>query len=552
MIDIIYPNVLTLLTPHLAPKRNESASFLIWYLENYLRLDRLDATDAVCDQCGDKGVDGIYLNTDANVIEIYQSKLFQKTTGTVGDKLLKEFQGTLSQFATEASIESLLATAGDADVAKLINRLDLIKHLSEFDVIGYFICNSELDDNGKAFLQSAPNICFIGKSELEQSYIAAERIIPKTAPSSFSVTGFDVAGFIVDKEHRAVVAPIKANELVNMNGIADQAVFAFNVRGPLGRTQVNRDIEESIIDKGRHKLFPLFHNGITIIAERVTSSADTIEVENYFVVNGCQSLTALFKNKRNLTDELRVLTKFIQASPASPLAEMITRFSNNQNGVKARDFKSNNHIQIRLQNEFNTDYATDYFYEIKRGEDSKGLESISNEQAGLYLMSFDLKTPWATHRKYQIFEDLHTDLFGRPIVTADRIVLCHILASRIEAIQGEISNTLFAKYVLTKFFLIYVLRLIFESDTTAKLLLSNPQEYVRDSEVRKRLSICVGKLLSEVVTDLNAEIDQLGKDFDYRGKLRDERWCKELAHEIAATHKKLVDRERLDSFKKMF
>jgi len=552
MIDISYPKLLSLLTPHLAPKRNESASFLIWYLENYLRLDRLDATDAVCDQCGDKGVDGIYLNTDANVIEIYQSKLFQKMTGTVGDKLLKEFQGTLSQFASETTINNLLSSAGDADVAKLITRLDLIKHLSEFDVIGFFICNSEVDENGKSFLQSVPNIRFIGKTELEQSYIAAERSIPRTSPSSFSVSGFDVAQFIVDQDHRAVLAPVKANELVNMNGIADQAIFAFNVRGPLGRTQVNRDIEESIFEKSRHKLFPLFHNGITIIAEKVDSSADSIEIENYFVVNGCQSLTALYKNKRNLTDELRVLTKFIQASPSSSLAEMITRFSNNQNGVKARDFKSNNHIQIRLQNEFNTYFSNQFFYEIKRGEDSRGLEAISNELAGLYLMSFDLKTPWATHRKYQIFEDMHTDLFGRPIVTADRIVLCHILASRIEANQSGLSNTLFAKYVLTKFFLLYVLRLIFESDTTANMLFTDPQRYVRDSAMRERLAVCVDKLLSEVITDLNAEIDQLGEDIDYRGKLRDEKWCKELAHEIAATHKKLVDRGRLESFEKIF
>ena len=78
MIDLTYPSVLSLIKPHLAPKRTESASFLIWYFENYLRLDRLDAVDAVCDQKGDKGIDGIYLNSDANVIEVYQSKLAQK------------------------------------------------------------------------------------------------------------------------------------------------------------------------------------------------------------------------------------------------------------------------------------------------------------------------------------------------------------------------------------------------------------------------------------------------------------------------------------------
>ena len=57
MIDLTYPNILTLLSPHLAPKRTESASFLIWYFENYLRLDTLNAVDAVCDQKVDKWID---------------------------------------------------------------------------------------------------------------------------------------------------------------------------------------------------------------------------------------------------------------------------------------------------------------------------------------------------------------------------------------------------------------------------------------------------------------------------------------------------------------
>lgn len=552
MIDTSYPNVLGHIKDHIDPKRSESAAFLIWYFENYLRLDTLDASDSVCDQSGDKGIDGIYLNSDANVIEVYQSKLFQKADSTVGDKLLREFQGTLTQFASEESVMHLVASAGDGQIAKLINRLDLPRHLPEFDVVGYFICNSEIDANGQAFLQSAGNIRFIGKSDLEGSYVASERNIPATTPLSFSISGYNVAEYIVDTEHRAVIAPIRASELVKMDGIANQAVFAFNVRGPLGRTQVNKDIARSISEQGKHKLFPLFHNGITVVAEKVEKTADTVDVENYFVVNGCQSLNALFKNKQRLTDNLRILTKFIQAPPTSDLAEMITRFSNNQNGVKARDFKSNNQIQIRLQNEFNSCYGQDFFYEIKRGEDPHGLEVISNELAGQYLMSFDLKTPWATHRKYQIFEDRHADLFGRPVVSADRIVFCHVLAKRIDTRQNDISNSLFAKYILTKFFLLYVLRLLLQNDTEETDVIACPNEYVRESADRVRLAGVIDKLLSEVITDLNAEIDQLGDDFDYRGKLRDEAWCKALAHELAATHKKLVDRDRLEGFGEMY
>jgi hypothetical protein len=146
---------------------------------------------------------------------------------------------------------------------------------------------------------------------------------------------------------------------------------------------------------------------------------------------------------------LRVLTKFIKAAPSSSLAEMITRFSNNQNGVKARDFKSNNQVQIRLQNEMLQHYGDSYFFEIKRGEDADGREVISNEVAGQYLMAFDLKTPWSTHRKYQIFEDKHSDLFGRPSVTAHKILACHVMASEIDAAKLSIKNQLFARYVLS-------------------------------------------------------------------------------------------------------
>ena len=63
MLNLAYPAILNNFQKFIDPKRSESASFLIWYLENYYRLDGQDAVDAVCDQRGDKGVDGIYVNS---------------------------------------------------------------------------------------------------------------------------------------------------------------------------------------------------------------------------------------------------------------------------------------------------------------------------------------------------------------------------------------------------------------------------------------------------------------------------------------------------------
>ena len=259
-----------------------------------------------------------------------------------------------------------------------------------------------------------------------------------------------------------------------MTGIADQSLFAYNVRGPLGRTQVNKDIGSSIGNKGRHKEFPLFHNGITVIARDVVSDPDRLTISGYYVVNGCQSLTALFDSKRMLTNDLRVLVKFIQADPRSALAQRVTQFSNNQNGVRPRDFKSNSPIQIRLQNEMHTLFPDQYYYEIKRGDEPGAGRKISNEDAGLYLRAFDLKEPWTTHRKYEVFEDKHSELFGRPSTTADRIVMLDLIVETIDAAIPEIENQLIGKYALARYLILYIVREILEFRRNAPSDLDQP------------------------------------------------------------------------------
>jgi hypothetical protein len=268
----------------------------------------------------------------------------------------------------------------------------------------------------------------------------------------------------------------------------------------------------------------------------------------YFVVNGCQSLTALFDNKSYLTDNMRVLTKFIKLEPSSKEAKMVTEFSNNQNGVKARDFMANNPIQIRLQNEFSQHYAGEYGFEIKRGETANGCTLISNEDAGLLLMAFDLKEPWATHRKGQVFEERYSDLFGKPVITADRIVLCQVIAEAVNGALPQIKNQLFARYKLARYLLVYVIRNIFENDELAPQILKTPGVFVGKKKDRDRFRKCLGTIVNDLVIDLNAEVEELGDNFDYRDSLRDETWVKKLNQKIVTDHLKQVKRGRIQSF----
>ncbi len=549
MINLDYPALLDLFREHISPKRSESASFLIWYLENYYRLDALEAIDSVCDQKGDKGVDGIFVNDNDSTITVFQAKISQSSNTTIGDSSLKEFAGTLKQFENQESIRNLITSAGNAHVAALAKRLDLVNKRATHDLRGEFLSNVDLDINGGTFLKSATEISFAGKTRLSDTYISDQREVPAQGPITFDIVGFDVTQYVVDSKAKAVIAPIKATELVTLNGISDQSLYAYNVRGPLGRTQVNRDIVASINDQSLHKLFPLFHNGITVICGNLDANKSGLTISDYWVVNGCQSLTAFYDNAGRLTDNLRVLTKFIQMEPGSPWAEKVTRYSNNQNGVKARDFMANSPIQIRLQNEFRRHYGGRYVFEIKRGEVSGTGTTLSNEQVGLFLMAFDLKEPWATHRKYQVFEDKHADLFARPEVTADRIVLCQAIMEAIEKASPGINNQLCARYVLTKDFLLYCVRQVLESDELSTEILTNPKTFVRDDTARGRFRECICKIVDDMVIDLNAEIDEYGNDFDYRDKMRDATWVKELSKKILGDFQKLVKRHRIQSFR---
>jgi hypothetical protein len=547
MIDVGHPAILTLFPQHRAAGRTDSAAFLIWYLENYYRLETVEAIDAVCDQPGDKGVDGIFVNDNNQTITIFQTRIYQRSDAAVGDKSLREFAGTLTQFDTAEKIAALIEAAGTAQVARLARRLDLVNKIATHELRGEFVTNLDMDANGTAFVDATPYIAFIGKTALTTSYISDSRDIPPHDHRAFDITGFQATQYTVDADTRAVIAPIKAAELVTLDGIADQSVFAYNVRGPLGKTGVNKDIVLSINDAGSHKLFPLFHNGITIISRELETTTDTIGIQDYFVVNGCQSLTALHDNRQKLTGDLRLLVKFIKMEPGSALADKITRYSNNQNGVKPRDFKANHPIQIRLQNEFDQHYAGEYVYEIKRGEALATGDVIANEDAGLYLRAFDLKEPWTTHRKSEVLDDKHADLFGRPQVTADRIALCQAIADEIDDALPRLENQLVARYVLVRYLLLYIVREVMEHDDIGKAAIAHPETFVRDPTIRAKFRACIRTVVNDLIIDLNGELADVGEDFDYRDRLRDQKWATDIRRTLVGDYLKQVARDRIAS-----
>ena len=77
------------------------------------------------------------------------------------------------------------------------------------------------------------------------------------------------------------VAPVLATELVALAGLQSGELFAWNVRQALGRTKVNKAIADSINEQSEHKNFLLYHNGLTILAEKAEHLEDHLVIDGY-------------------------------------------------------------------------------------------------------------------------------------------------------------------------------------------------------------------------------------------------------------------------------
>lgn len=550
-LNLDYSSISNLIQRFLVKGRTESRAFLVWFLKNFYRLEDVDAYDAVCDGIDDKGIDGIYVDDNLEQIDVFQCKLVRRVDRKLGDSQLKEFVGTLAQFNSKSGIKHIVDTTGNIELKKLIESSEIENKIEKgYSIKGVFVTNAIRDSSADQYLSNQPNLTLYDNDELVATYVPSGRSGAISKPVVFDIYGYDIASHKIG-DIKLFLAPLSATQLVNLDGIENQELFAWNVRHSLGRTKVNREISKSIEQQSEHRNFLLFHNGLTILCKSIEADESKITVSGYSVVNGCQSLTTIYENRSKITDDLRVFCKLIQLDPESDLALKITHHSNNQNPINARDLQSNNILQIRLQHEFETDYPGRIFYQIKRGEVTDIQYIIDNQEAARILLAFDLKQPWTCHQTYKLFDELYIDLFARLEVTAHRIYALFLIYEAVVASLSEVDDQLMANYVLTKYLLIYILREALEDDDTGKKLCQDPSSFLKSPNGEERLKSCILRVLGDLIIDFNAEMKertQLGKPVDYKREFKSPTSVRAIVRDIIPHYQKAVSRHRALSF----
>jgi len=518
-----------------------------------MRLDSQEADDACVDAKHDKGIDAIYADDVTEVIYVIQSKTKVSDKATLGDSDLKSFVGALKQFDKAESIAELIAETKNERLKQALIRSGIEEKIrSGYDVVGTFITNVPANDDATTYLSKAPGIELFDAERIANDYVDLEVDGGISAEFKFDVSDSDVIDYNAGgASARIFLAP--ALNLLKMSGISDGKLFEQNVRLSLGNTKVNKSLRESIRKKAEHCNFPLYHNGINVLCGEIVSENDhSIVVKDYVVVNGAQSLTSLLAEKAKISDDLKILVKLIEVKGDIALSQRITRNSNNQNAIKARDLKSNHNIQQRLKAEVDTVSAGRIAYEIKQGEKNKGKKIIPNENAGLVLLAIDLEQPSSCHQKYKVMDELHSDIFGRPGVTGARVVALWNAFQGIDDALDQLDNKSFAHYTLTRYFLAYAVSRIIKDDPAGAKVMANLDTVVSNGKLDD-FTRAFTEVAILAANDLNAEISTDDDEhFDYKSDLKSSKWSKTMAARLLSQFKKDVARKKVDSIEKVF
>jgi len=124
--------------------------------------------------------------------------------------------------------------------------------------------------------------------------------------------------------------------ITNDHGFINKNLFFDNVRDFLGDNEVNAEIGQTIRGSNPDR-FGILNNGVTVVAHNLRSVGNKFTVEDYQIVNGCQTSHILFENRNELKDSMFLPVKLVHTENEDVINAVI-KGTNRQNSVAIEEF----------------------------------------------------------------------------------------------------------------------------------------------------------------------------------------------------------------------
>ena len=519
--------------------RNESANFLIWFLENIFSLDKDDAMSCVCDAKNDKGIDGIYVDVNEEEIHVFQTKLKKDDNATIGDAIIREFCGVKEWFRNSTTMNNLLNQTINPELKALIIDNKLSDIIDDYNIQFHFIINAKNDYNTIEFKSVLEDVVVWDIDTLIQRlHLIKDTPFVEHEKEFLNIQNYDKIEIGLQNSVKMIVFYTTASEITRLKGIDDYTLFSRNVRYGLGNTRVNKSIKETLNDSNEKGKFILFHNGISIVCEKCyhDNNNSKIVIKNYSIVNGAQSTLTFYNNQTILNDTVKVLVRAIEVGTNSELANAISFYNNNQNSISMRDLRSTDKTQKRLVKEIesiNNEYSIKYQYIPKRGENLKsGYFYINSDLAAQLITSAYSQKSYITHKKTELFDNDYSDIFNKNIDGGKIILYFNIFQCILNNIC-KIADKGVALYGIAQYFLVSIIVKIMKNSVSTEIIFRESIKYFKNYDKYNALIDMIFNIVVGIFNHLLCT-EKENNDFVYKNYFKSKEKVEELSKNISA------------------
>jgi hypothetical protein len=428
------------------PKLADDDLFVLWFLRAFVAEDEDSAVAALCGGPRDKGADAVLIDDPARIVFIVQGKYRHKVAAKA------EHRGDVIGFAQLAADVcgdgSAFASLSKDLSPEVLSRLDeararIKKHGYALHL--YYVtlgtCSGALRDEAERIVRAADGDAtfevFDGRRILLLLADYLDGVAPPVPSLDLEIEsggGVRTGGVFNRHDSKTDIESwafsMTADAVADMYERAGSRLFARNVRGFLGSTEINRGMEATL--KKEPEYFWYYNNGITIVCDdaKLESSRgrQILRVTNPQVINGQQTTRTLARTSSKRRGA-SVLVRVIRV-PRSPhragngfemLVSRIVAATNWQNAIRPSDLMSNDRRQIEIERQLR---KLHYLYlrkrmtkgEARRAAGGRHLRLIKKEEIAQAVAACDLDPLIVREGKEGLFEERW---YGQVFPTAD-------------------------------------------------------------------------------------------------------------------------------------
>lgn len=214
----------------------------------------------------------------------------------------------------------------------------------------------------------------------------------------------------IDDVTESYIGIIEINQFLRLiiddDGEVQKSVFYDNIRDYQGENQVNKEIAKTVSDSSAQNRFPVLNNGVTIVAQSITKIGDKFRINNYQIVNGCQTCHVLINNKHSFDNSFYIPLKLVVTDKQNIIND-ITVATNRQTAVLPEAFESLSPFHQTLEDFYNSKKGktrTNIYYERRSKQylydDISPNQVVSLANQTTTFVAMFLNQPHSTHRYY--------------------------------------------------------------------------------------------------------------------------------------------------------